>query len=147
MILSNPASFVLFSTPQRHRFIARKIGRVLCYYFNLSRGEGKGKKETVMRISAYDSVFVSATPRKPSHGGHNQSPVRTPFLLQVSKGSRPRTTANRQVPSIRAALITNPDDFEVGRFVGSYGFMNVTRLCSLRAAFHSFFFLFFPSFL
>ncbi|OVA02885.1 Protein kinase domain [Macleaya cordata] len=26
----------------------------------------------------------------------------------------------------KAALITNPDDFEVGRFVGSYGFMNIT---------------------
>ncbi|URE06480.1 STYKc [Musa troglodytarum] len=29
--------------------------------------------------------------------------------------------------SIRAALITEPDAFEVGRFVGSYGFMNITR--------------------
>ncbi|RRT47903.1 hypothetical protein B296_00031939 [Ensete ventricosum] len=30
-------------------------------------------------------------------------------------------------PSIRSALITEPDAFEVGKFVGSYGFMNITR--------------------
>ncbi|XP_008800103.2 uncharacterized protein LOC103714586 [Phoenix dactylifera] len=85
-----------------------------------------------MLIAASDSLFVSATPRKPSDRGHNQSPVRTRFLLQVSKGSRPRTTATRKVPSIRAALITNPDDFEVGRFVGSYGFMNITSYSSIQ---------------
>ncbi|KAG1354255.1 hypothetical protein COCNU_07G003670 [Cocos nucifera] len=28
-----------------------------------------------MRIAASGSLFVSATPRKPSHGDHNQSPV------------------------------------------------------------------------
>lgn len=34
---------------------------------------------------------------------------------------------SRKSSSIVRALITNTDDFEVGRFVGSYGFMNITR--------------------
>ncbi|KAG6496221.1 hypothetical protein ZIOFF_044069 [Zingiber officinale] len=33
----------------------------------------------------------------------------------------------RRMLSVTAALITEPDAFEVGRFVGSYGFMNITR--------------------
>ncbi|CAL9160293.1 unnamed protein product [Musa hybrid cultivar] len=36
-------------------------------------------------------------------------------------------------PSIRADLITEPDAFEVGRFVGSYGFMNITSYSSFQS--------------
>ncbi|XP_043694932.1 uncharacterized protein LOC122645675 isoform X1 [Telopea speciosissima] len=37
-----------------------------------------------------------------------------------------RTKTNETSSLCRATLITDPDDFEVGRFVGSYGFMNIT---------------------
>ncbi|KAJ8506457.1 hypothetical protein OPV22_007343 [Ensete ventricosum] len=36
-------------------------------------------------------------------------------------------------PSIRSALITEPDAFEVGKFVGSYGFMNITSYSSFQS--------------
>lgn len=32
----------------------------------------------------------------------------------------------------RASLITSPDSFEVGRLIGSYGFMNITSYSGLR---------------
>ena len=31
----------------------------------------------------------------------------------------------------RASLITTPDSFQVGRLIGSYGFMNITRYCCI----------------
>lgn len=33
----------------------------------------------------------------------------------------------RRFPSFRASFLSGKEDFEVGRFIGSYGFMNVTR--------------------
>ncbi|GKV05588.1 hypothetical protein SLEP1_g17583 [Rubroshorea leprosula] len=39
----------------------------------------------------------------------------------VNSASRTRLTR-----LCRASLITNPDSFDVGRLIGSYGFMNVT---------------------
>ncbi|TXG48735.1 hypothetical protein EZV62_024610 [Acer yangbiense] len=43
-----------------------------------------------------------------------------------SKGLVSRTRTSRLC---RASLITRPDSFEVGRLIGSYGFMNITRYC------------------
>lgn len=34
---------------------------------------------------------------------------------------------NRRLHAVTASLITSADSFEVGRLIGSYGFMNVTR--------------------
>ncbi|XP_042403297.1 uncharacterized protein LOC121992792 isoform X2 [Zingiber officinale] len=41
----------------------------------------------------------------------------------------------RRMLSVTAALITEPDAFEVGRFVGSYGFMNITSYSSFQGGF------------
>lgn len=41
---------------------------------------------------------------------------------------RPRRAVN--VGLCVASLVTNSDSFEVGRLIGSYGFMNVTRSVS-----------------
>ncbi|XP_058206424.1 uncharacterized protein LOC131319957 isoform X3 [Rhododendron vialii] len=43
------------------------------------------------------------------------------FNLNIEK-----TTTTRTFRCYKASLITNPESFEVGRLVGSYGFMNVT---------------------
>lgn len=46
---------------------------------------------------------------------------------------KPTTTAGLRLNSLsrnrecKACLITSPDSFEVGRLIGSYGFMNITR--------------------
>ncbi|XP_058206423.1 uncharacterized protein LOC131319957 isoform X2 [Rhododendron vialii] len=45
------------------------------------------------------------------------------FNLNIEK-----TTTTRTFRCYKASLITNPESFEVGRLVGSYGFMNVTRV-------------------
>ncbi|KAF3540724.1 hypothetical protein F2Q69_00018912 [Brassica cretica] len=37
---------------------------------------------------------------------------------------------NRRLHAVTASLITSADSFEVGRLIGSYGFMNVTRFLS-----------------
>ncbi|XP_072986085.1 uncharacterized protein [Typha latifolia] len=69
--------------------------------------------------------FVSRTFGKPSHGCSYQSPFRTPLVRQTSPVSKNRSTI--------VALITEPDNFEVGRFVGSYGFMNITSYSSFQS--------------
>ena len=62
---------------------------------------------------------------------HNK-PTTTTFLFQ--RGRRPSNSVNptrtRRLELCKATLITNSDSFEVGRFVGSYGFMNITRSLS-----------------
>ncbi|GKV05604.1 hypothetical protein SLEP1_g17596 [Rubroshorea leprosula] len=45
------------------------------------------------------------------------------LLKRANANSASRTRVTRLC---RASLITNPDSFEVGRLIGSYGFMNVT---------------------
>ncbi|XP_020085010.1 uncharacterized protein LOC109707893 [Ananas comosus] len=68
---------------------------------------------------------VSRTlPNPPHHGRRSQSPSIAPMLRR----ERPR-----KLRAAAAALITDPDDFEVGRFVGSYGFMNITSYSSFRS--------------
>ncbi|KAL6008188.1 hypothetical protein ACLOJK_033694 [Asimina triloba] len=39
----------------------------------------------------------------------------------------------RRFPSAKAILISSPDDFEVGRLLGSYGFMNITSYSSFQS--------------
>jgi len=41
--------------------------------------------------------------------------------------SRGRNRPIRRLHAVTASLITSADSFEVGRLIGSYGFMNVTR--------------------
>lgn len=41
--------------------------------------------------------------------------------------SRGRKWPTRRLHAVTASLITSADSFEVGRLIGSYGFMNVTR--------------------
>ncbi|KAF8380732.1 hypothetical protein HHK36_028222 [Tetracentron sinense] len=40
---------------------------------------------------------------------------------------------NRAFPLCKATLITDSDDFEVGRLIGSYGFMNITSYSSFQS--------------
>ncbi|CAA6669640.1 unnamed protein product [Spirodela intermedia] len=48
----------------------------------------------------------------------------------LRNGGKPPAAAGRRILRARSSLITNPEDFEVGRFIGSYGFMNVTSFSS-----------------
>jgi len=52
-------------------------------------------------------------------------PVR--FLASPEPGRWSRRLPRRSLRLISAALMTNPAYFEVGRFLGGYGFMNITR--------------------
>ncbi|CAH8316712.1 unnamed protein product [Eruca vesicaria subsp. sativa] len=47
--------------------------------------------------------------------------------------SRGRNRSSRRLHAVRASLITSADSFEVGRLIGSYGFMNVTSYSGLRS--------------
>lgn len=42
-------------------------------------------------------------------------------------GARIVNSRPRRLHAVTASLITSADSFEVGRLIGSYGFMNVTR--------------------
>lgn len=49
-------------------------------------------------------------------------------IVKKSKCSNQISTGGKRIGhSSMEALLTDPEDFQVGRFVGSYGFMNVTR--------------------
>ncbi|KAH7687297.1 [RNA-polymerase]-subunit kinase protein [Dioscorea alata] len=76
--------------------------------------------------ASLDRCFLAGAPAKP---------LRDRLLFRFSKKlpMSQSATTNRGVSSIRAALITNPDDFQVGRFVGSYGFMNITSYSSFQS--------------
>lgn len=81
--------------------------------------------------ASLDRCFLAGAPAKP---------LRDRLLFRFSKKlpMSQSATTNRGVSSIRAALITNPDDFQVGRFVGSYGFMNITRFVLKISVIHHF---------
>ncbi|KAK2972870.1 hypothetical protein RJ640_028398 [Escallonia rubra] len=46
-----------------------------------------------------------------------------------------KTGRNHGVGGCRANLVTNPDSFEVGRLIGSYGFMNITSYSGFQPGF------------
>ncbi|BAS80406.1 Os02g0694800, partial [Oryza sativa Japonica Group] len=50
----------------------------------------------------------------------------TSFLSSLDPGGWRRRPFRRSPPPISAALMTNPAYFEVGRYLGGYGFMNIT---------------------
>uniref|UniRef100_M8BBQ8 Protein kinase domain-containing protein n=1 Tax=Aegilops tauschii TaxID=37682 RepID=M8BBQ8_AEGTA len=52
------------------------------------------------------------------------------FLVSPEPGGRRRSPRPRSLRPISAALMTNPAYFEVGRLLGSYGFMNITSYSS-----------------
>ncbi|KAH9728131.1 protein kinase domain-containing protein [Citrus sinensis] len=52
------------------------------------------------------------------------------ILKRFRLNSVSRTGTSRRL--CRASLITSPDSFEVGRLIGSYGFMNITSYSGLR---------------
>ncbi|GKV51483.1 hypothetical protein SLEP1_g58134 [Rubroshorea leprosula] len=61
-----------------------------------------------------------------------------PFSLKPKAILLKRTNANLASRTgvtrlCRASLITNPDSFEVGRLIGSYGFMNVTSYAGFQS--------------
>lgn len=62
------------------------------------------------------------------------------ILKRFRLNSVSRTGTSRRL--CRASLITSPDSFEVGRLIGSYGFMNITRLTYNNFPFFLFFFFF-----
>jgi len=47
--------------------------------------------------------------------------------------SRGRNRPIRRLHAVTASLITSADSFEVGRLIGSYGFMNVTSYTGLQS--------------
>ena len=49
------------------------------------------------------------------------------FLPSPEHGGWRRRPRRGSLQLVSAALMTNPAYFEVGRFLGSYGFMNITR--------------------
>lgn len=59
-------------------------------------------------------------------------PVR--FLASPEPGGWSQRLPRRSLRLISAALMTNPAYFEVGRFLGGYGFMNITRSGFLKIA-------------
>ncbi|XP_052145380.1 uncharacterized protein LOC127764532 [Oryza glaberrima] len=54
----------------------------------------------------------------------------TSFLSSLDPGGWHRRPFRRSPPPISAALMTNPAYFEVGRYLGGYGFMNITSYSS-----------------
>ncbi|XP_006647723.2 uncharacterized protein LOC102699841 isoform X2 [Oryza brachyantha] len=52
------------------------------------------------------------------------------FLSSLEPGGWRRRPFRRSPPPISAALMTNPAYFEVGRYLGGYGFMNITSYSS-----------------
>ncbi|KAE9464637.1 hypothetical protein C3L33_03471, partial [Rhododendron williamsianum] len=64
-------------------------------------------------FSASGALSLSSRDKSPRFFGR--------FNLNIGK-----TTATRTFRCCKASLIMNPESFEVGRLVGSYGFMNVT---------------------
>ncbi|KAF3456915.1 hypothetical protein FNV43_RR01569 [Rhamnella rubrinervis] len=56
--------------------------------------------------------------------GHANTPVRLSSSKASTTSKSLRVTRSTRI--CKASLITNSDSFEVGRFIGSYGFMNIT---------------------
>ncbi|KAL5213060.1 hypothetical protein ABZP36_023907 [Zizania latifolia] len=54
----------------------------------------------------------------------------TSLLSSLDPGGWRRRPLRRSPPPISAALMTNPAYFEVGRYLGGYGFMNITSYSS-----------------
>ncbi|KAG8071961.1 hypothetical protein GUJ93_ZPchr0006g45075 [Zizania palustris] len=54
----------------------------------------------------------------------------TSLLSSLEPGGWRRRPLRRSPPPISAALMTNPAYFEVGRYLGGYGFMNITSYSS-----------------
>lgn len=89
-----------------------------------------------MLITALDSVCMAANSWKmlkiesPFHCG-------TSFLgrfgCHSSNVSKQQSPHGFRFPSLKASLILDPDDFEVGKFIGSYGFMNITSYSSFQS--------------
>ncbi|KAK1410000.1 hypothetical protein QVD17_36532 [Tagetes erecta] len=68
---------------------------------------------TTCTVSSYHPSSISNSPTLNSKFKHNQN--------------------NRTHGRYRASLIMNPDSFEVGRLIGSYGFMNITSYSGLQS--------------
>ncbi|XP_058086807.1 uncharacterized protein LOC131233942 isoform X2 [Magnolia sinica] len=88
-----------------------------------------------MLIAASDHLYGAGNAWK-MHRNHRSFDFRTDsgcrFHHYMWKISRPKCEV-RGFPSFKASLISNPDDFEVGRLVGSYGFMNITSYSSFQS--------------
>uniref|UniRef100_A0A1D1YE89 F420-non-reducing hydrogenase vhc subunit G n=1 Tax=Anthurium amnicola TaxID=1678845 RepID=A0A1D1YE89_9ARAE len=85
-----------------------------------------------MIVTSSNGLFPAGSLRGPRRRGG--TPATAARSVRFSKKCRrPPTAAGRRTLCTRSALITNPDDFEVGRFLGSYGFMNVTSYSSFQS--------------
>jgi hypothetical protein len=62
------------------------------------------------------------------------------FLASPEPGWWRRRPRRGSLQPVSAALMTNPAYFEVGRFLGGYGFMNITRSAFLNLAWFRFHF-------
>ncbi|MQL91757.1 hypothetical protein Taro_024365 [Colocasia esculenta] len=80
-------------------------------------------------IFAPSNRFFSGgrSPQEQRRGGSTLASAAAPSIRLSWNGRKPNGAVGGGAFCARSALVTNPDDFEVGRFLGSYGFMNVTR--------------------
>lgn len=76
--------------------------------------------------NSYSSMLFSRNPMLSSH------------LCFTIRRRTFRTKTSRRL-CVASSLITSPESFEVGRLIGSYGFMNITRCTYVQL--YSFFFL------
>lgn len=77
----------------------------------------------VHRVS-FDCVSRFSLIRRDSGGGFSGARI---------LNSRGRNRPTRRLHAVTASLITSADSFEVGRLIGSYGFMNVTSYSGLQS--------------
>lgn len=99
---NHTGNLILWSNPWRH-FHSQQIIK-----------NDQKDYQLIMLLTAPDSFFSSS-------------------MLFSMVPLKPTTTTGLRLNSLRrnreckACLITSPDSFEVGRLIGSYGFMNITR--------------------
>lgn len=89
-----------------------------------------------MLVTALDPTPIAIAGNAHNNRNPRNKEIQIPFhLTTTSFGSSSRLLLHysRQknkgfkAPSFKASMIYDPDDFQVGKFIGSYGFMNVTR--------------------
>ncbi|RWR81036.1 Protein kinase domain-containing protein [Cinnamomum micranthum f. kanehirae] len=90
----------------------------------------------MMLVTALDPTPIAIAGNAHNNRNPRNKEIQIPFhLTTTSFGSSSRLLLHysRQknkrfkAPSFKASMIYDPDDFQVGKFIGSYGFMNVTR--------------------
>ncbi|KAK8950261.1 hypothetical protein KSP40_PGU015341 [Platanthera guangdongensis] len=121
-LLSPHNDIILMIRRERLSFDLSSASLCACYNFI-----GKGRKHVPAsasnRIRTFEK-FAGYLARLPALFCSPKI-IRSSFFFFVSKNPKHRESALR---TLKASLITTPVAFAVGKFIGEYGFMNVTRL-------------------